>query len=116
MRKLSATVSLSVLLFLCCGAMAQSNIPELPVKRKAYIISVFWFQLGNHGVEEFEDVMNEYLSDGDKCCAAQIKDIYQLGWFLHHNKYRWVRYSYVSILAGLGASSVMAIVLTILQG
>ena len=66
-------------------------------------------------LEEFEDVMNEFLSDGDKCSAAQIRDIYQLGWFLHHNKYRWVRYSYVSILGGLAASSIMAIILTILQ-
>lgn len=65
-------------------------------------------------LEEFEDVMNEFLSDGDKASSAQIRDIYQLGWFLYHNKYRWVRYGYVSILGGLAASSLTAILLTVL--
>ncbi|MBN1433675.1 hypothetical protein JW921_02875 [Candidatus Fermentibacterales bacterium] len=66
-------------------------------------------------LEEFESVVEEYLSEGESTFRAQIRDIYQLGWFLHHNKYRWVRYSYVSLLAGLAASSITAVVLTILK-
>ncbi len=63
---------------------------------------------------EFEEVMDGFLRKGENAYKAQIKDIYQLGWFLHHRKYRYVRYGYTSLLAGLAASTITAILLTVL--
>lgn len=64
--------------------------------------------------EEFCDAMEGLLNDPDKAGEAMVREIYTLGTFLAHKKYRYLRWAYMLFLTGLfGAGVVQAIVLTL---
>lgn len=51
--------------------------------------------------EQFERAMEEVISDYNHTYAAQVREIYLLGTFLAKKKYRYLRYGYLSFIAGL---------------
>jgi hypothetical protein len=60
-----------------------------------------------------KEVMKIIKQGTDAIFEAQINDIYQLGAYLQHQKYRYLRWSYVFFLAGVVAASVIQIVITL---
>ncbi|GAB3729959.1 hypothetical protein GCM10028794_04830 [Silanimonas algicola] len=57
--------------------------------------------------ERFLDEIERSLKPGGSVYAAMAKDVYSLGWYLSHHKYRYLRGAYLSFLCGfLGACAV----------
>ncbi|NTV42658.1 MAG: hypothetical protein HGA63_05100 [Syntrophobacteraceae bacterium] len=53
---------------------------------------------------EYEEAMEEVLSDPAKAYEAQVRELYGLGMYLAKRKFRFVRLAYVSFIAGFIAS------------
>jgi hypothetical protein len=50
---------------------------------------------------QFEQEMEALMNDHSKAYAAQAREIYLMGVFLAKKKYRFLRYGYLSFIAGL---------------
>ena len=57
--------------------------------------------------EHFEQAMEETLSDPARSYEVMVREIYLLGVFLGRKKYRFVRLSYLTFIAGLVVSGVV---------
>lgn len=53
---------------------------------------------------QFENTMQEIMSDPSRAYGAQVREIYLLGAFLAKKKYRFLRLGYIFFIAGLFAS------------
>jgi hypothetical protein len=54
--------------------------------------------------EQFEAEMERVMNDPSTVYQAQVREIYTLGTFLAHKKYRYLRLAYVTFITGLCAS------------
>jgi hypothetical protein len=64
--------------------------------------------------EEFNSAMEALLNDSGDAGDAMVREIYTLGVFLAHKKYRYLRWAYMLFLTGLFAGGVVqAVVLTL---
>ena len=64
--------------------------------------------------DDFSDSMEELLNDPGMACDAMVREIYTLGNFLAHKKYRYLRWAYMLFLSGLFAAGIVqAVVLTL---
>ncbi len=60
--------------------------------------------------EEYIDEMMEIIGDPGQTYAHQVKDIYQLGMYLKTGKYRYLRYSYFALFAGIALGAIVELV------
>lgn len=51
--------------------------------------------------DEYIDEMMEIIGDSSQTFAHQVKDIYQLGTYLSTSKYRYLRWAYLALFAGI---------------
>ena len=63
--------------------------------------------------EDFARRMEETLNDTSLAYEVQVREVYRLGLYLARRKYRFLRLAYRCFLAGVLASSVLAVVLWI---
>ena len=59
---------------------------------------------------DFEHAMEQLMSDHEEVYEKQIKEIYLMGQYLAREKYRFVRFAYISFITGMVVSSVLYIV------
>lgn len=53
---------------------------------------------------QFEHAMQDIMNDPSRAYGAQVRELYLLGSFLAHKKYRFLRLGYIAFIAGLFAS------------
>jgi hypothetical protein len=79
-----------------------------------------WFNLlffGHFSAVDFDryaDEMRRLIADDGSVMDAQLRDIHEMGRYLQHGKYRWLRYSYLVFMAGIvigGATEAVALAL-----
>jgi hypothetical protein len=70
----------------------------------------FFSHFGKLTQEEYIDEMMEVIADPVQTYAHQIKDIYQLGSYLSGAKYRYLRFAYVTLFAGIVLGAVVQLV------
>lgn len=51
--------------------------------------------------EEYAEKMEKILLDNSSVYEAQVREVYEMGIFLGKNKYRFIRYAYISFILGL---------------
>ena len=59
---------------------------------------------------QFESTMEEIVNDPGRTYGAQAREIYLLGKYLAHKKYRFLRLGYISFIGGLFAACVSFII------
>lgn len=50
--------------------------------------------------------MRDVIREDERICEAQIRDLYQVGSYLHLRKFRYLRASYLVLIAGFGCAGV----------
>jgi hypothetical protein len=60
--------------------------------------------------EEYESAMEKVLNDPSKVYELQVREIYSLGQFLAHQKYRYLRLAYLAFIVGLLASGAVMLI------
>ena len=55
--------------------------------------------------DEYKKVMESMMNDSNAVYETQVREIYSMGRYLAQKKYRFVRYSYLSFIAGVLISS-----------
>ena len=65
--------------------------------------------------EAFREIMEEVMRSPENTYEAQIREVYELGAYLGHQKYRYVRLAYLTFISGLVSSGLMLIVVEIFQ-
>ncbi len=92
------------------AVMPKVNFSFRPDLEELNCNILFFGSFMNLKYDEFEEAMEQVLSDPAKAYEAQIREIYELGVFLGRNKYLYIRRAYVSFLMGLVAGGVMLLV------
>jgi hypothetical protein len=80
--------------------LPPSNLPPPDVNSPNFNV-LFFGDFTRLTQEQFERSMEEVISDHNRTYAAQVREIYLLGMFLAKKKYRFLRYGYLSFIAGL---------------
>ena len=65
---------------------------------------------GNFGMldyDEFARAMEEVINDPAKVYEAQVREVYTLGVYLARNKYRFIRWAYLTFILGLFVSGIV---------
>jgi hypothetical protein len=80
--------------------------PELP---KGFNL-LFFGHFVSLEMERYVAEVMPLLRDNAKLAEAQIKDIYEMGVYLERDKYRFLRYAFVTFVAGLLTAGIVEIV------
>jgi Family of unknown function (DUF5706) len=70
---------------------------------------LFFGHFGPLSEEEFLDEMTRILSSDRTLYETALRDIYSLGKYLYRKKYRFLRYAYVSLLAGFILATIVEV-------
>ena len=62
---------------------------------------LFFSHFSSLEIDDYLDQMNAVFKDDSKVYEILIRDIYQLGCVLEYKKYKYIRYSYVTLIVGL---------------
>ena len=96
------------------GLAAYAAMPKLKLKRalkdpvstgNPSFNLLFFADFIRLSYPEYEEAMEEVLSDPAKAYEVQVRELYGLGMYLAKRKFRFVRLAYVSFIAGFIASA-----------
>jgi len=113
-----------VVLILFCGAtalfaayavMPKLNFDFRPNVKDPDCNILFFGNFMNLEYEDFNQIMDEMMHSSDKVYEAQVREVYELGVYLGHQKYRYVRYAYLSFISGLVSSGGLLILLEVIR-
>lgn len=76
---------------------------------------LFFGNFLNMNVDDYLEVMEQILSDHNQVYEEQVREVYELGLFLGKKKYRFIRYAYISFIAGMVASGVVFVLVGIFE-
>ncbi len=76
---------------------------------------LFFGNFMNLDYEEFSEIMAEVMQSPEKVYEVQIREVYELGVYLGHQKYRYVRLAYLTFLGGLLGSGTTFVLVEILR-
>lgn len=62
---------------------------------------LFFSYFSSLGIDQYLDQMDKVFKDDCKVYETLLKDIYQLGCVLEFKKYKYIRYSYMTLIVGL---------------
>ena len=76
---------------------------------------LFFGNFMNLDYEGFSEIMANVMESPEKVYEAQIREVYELGVYLGHQKYRYVRLAYLTFLSGLLSSGATFVLVEILR-
>jgi hypothetical protein len=93
---------------------AYAAMPKMPIPKNNHDVDdmtapsfniLFFGTFARMTFAEYEQAMGQVMKDHNTAYAVQLKEIYEIGRYLAQKKYRYVRYSFYSFLAGVISSS-----------
>jgi hypothetical protein len=108
-ENLSITLVVLAAFLLASSAFAVfATLPRSkPEAGRAHKFNLFFFgSFAQLSEREFTTSLMDTLADEHKALETMCHDIYQLGAFLYLRKFRFLRWSYAILLAGLAATSI----------
>lgn len=91
-----------------------SSLPKYAGKREGVMKAknpnfnvIFFGDFTHLDYPDFERELEKVINDHDLVYESLAKDLYALGRVLHDKKYRFIRYSYLTFMAGLVVSGVI---------
>ena len=105
---------LTLILF-CLGTVitaAYAVLPKLKLDQYPDLENpdcnvLFFGNFMNLEYEEYSDMMERIMLDYNKVYEAQVREVYELGVFLGHKKYRYIRLAFILFIAGLIVSGLV---------
>ena len=106
--------------FLTIVLSTYAVMPKLPLMYKPgnkpnikgpFFNLLFFGSFVRLSLDEFMESMEEVMNDPSQTYEAMAKEVYTLGVFLAHKKYRFIRLSYLAFIFGVFAS-VMVLIFT----
>jgi hypothetical protein len=113
-----------VVLILFCAATvffaAYAVMPKLDFNYRPEIKNpdcniLFFGNFMNLDYETFRGIMEEVMASPENTYEAQIREVYELGAYLGHQKYRYVRLAYLTFIGGLVSSGLMLVVIEVFR-
>lgn len=101
-----------------CAVLAV--IPRIPRRPKRSVSSpgfniLFFGSFVDLSYDEYMDEMERICNDPSKVFESMAREVYGLGVFLAKTKYRYLRWSYQSFLAGMFSTVITVILIEILN-
>lgn len=112
-----------VLIFFCVttvffaayAVMPKLNFDFRPDVKNPDCNILFFGNFMNLDYEDFNQIMDEMMHSADKVYEAQVREVYELGVYLGHQKYRYVRLAYLSFITGLVSSGGLLILVEVIR-
>jgi hypothetical protein len=112
-----------VLILFCVATVffaAYAVMPKLDFdfqpQSKALDCNVLFFgNFMNLDYEEFREIMAEVMQSPENTYEAQIREVYELGVYLGHQKYRFVRLAYLTFIGGLLSSGIVFVLVELFR-
>jgi len=79
--------------------------PSAPDVGSSHFNLLFFGDFGGMSYTQFTAEMEAVLNEPSRVYEVQVREIYILGTFLAHTKYRYLRLAYVTFICGLVASA-----------
>ncbi len=76
---------------------------------------LFFGNFMNLDYESYQEIMVEVMKSPENTYEAQIREVYELGAYLGHQKYRFVRLAYLSFLSGLVSGSMTLVIVELFR-
>ena len=76
---------------------------------------LFFGNFMNLDYEAFREIMAEVMQSPENTYEAQIREVYELGAYLGHQKYRYVRLAYLTFICGLVSSGLTLVVVEMVR-
>jgi hypothetical protein len=95
------------------AAMPKLNFRNRPDPANPNCNILFFANFMNMEYSEFEKTMERAMSDAAHAYEAQVREVYELGVFLGHKKYRYVRLAYLFFIAGMLVSGFVLLLVEI---
>lgn len=110
-----------VIIFFCIGtiftaayaAMPKVDLKQMPNFESQRFNPLFFASFMHMEYDEYRELMNDLLDHPDSVYELQVRELYQMGVFLGHKKYRFIRYSYAIFIVGIVVSVVLALLIEI---
>jgi len=71
---------------------------------------LFFGSFTRMGYNAYKDAMEKTMNNHSEVYETQIREIYTMGTYLAHNKYKFVQFSYLTFIAGIVFSSIIYVV------
>ncbi|HJQ39575.1 MAG TPA: Pycsar system effector family protein [Thermoanaerobaculia bacterium] len=107
LRAALLTLAVACLLALLLAIFAV--LPTFAPRGKGSRNLLFFGHFGSLGEEQFLDEMERVLSADATLYETALRDIYSLGTYLYRKKFRYLRLSYVALLAGFILATVVEV-------
>ena len=101
--------------FAAYAVMPKLNFDFQPEVKNPNCNILFFGNFMNLNYEAFRDIMTEVMESPENTYEAQIREVYELGVYLGHQKYRYVRLAYRTFIGGLVSSGLVLIVVEIVR-
>lgn len=76
---------------------------------------LFFGNFMNLEYEAFRDIVEEIMQTPENTYEAQIREVYELGVYLGYQKYRYVRFAYLTFIGGLVSSGLLLIAIELFR-
>lgn len=76
---------------------------------------LFFGNFMNLEYETFRGIMQEIMQSPENTYEAQIREVYELGVYLGHQKYRYVRLAYLTFIGGLVSGGLVFVLVEVFR-
>jgi hypothetical protein len=101
--------------FAAYAVMPKLDFDFQPESKNPDCNILFFGNFMNLDYETFRGIMEEIMRSPENTYEAQIREVYELGVYLGHQKYRYVRLAYLSFIAGLISSGLALVAVEVFQ-
>ncbi len=74
------------------------------------LISIFCTNFAHLDYPSFNRLMEKAMNDPNEVYEIQIREIYDSGMVIVHKKFKYIRYSFISFLSGLGLAVIVLLI------
>lgn len=107
--------SVTTVFFAAYAVMPKLDFDFKPKTKNPTCNILFFGNFMNLEYEAFNEMMAEVMRSPENTYEAQIREVYELGVYLGHQKYRYVRLAYLTFISGLVSSGLILVVVEVFR-
>jgi len=85
----------------------KQNLKKITDKENPPYNILFFGSFLSMEYSEYKQALEDVMNDHNKTYEVQIREIYSIGQYLAHKKYRFIRLAYISFITGVILSAVV---------
>jgi hypothetical protein len=106
---------LVTILFAALAVLPKIKLDRNPVTVKEAGNLLFFGNFMHLDYDEFAEWMEKMMNDPNQVYEAQVREVYELGVYLGHNKYRYIRWAYLTFIGGVATSGITFLIVELIQ-